>query len=208
MCVCEFEDLFLDRINVIEKRVRPFGLNGTLETRVLFFGPCPEEAPEDSLDEEGAPDAYKLNVEVSSGHYAEDIIEDIYIPIQFCPFCGRSLEAKVDTDNRKWFSGEQVACAFDVCPATVRRWRRQGALKGTAMVPEETMRSAYFYKMSDLDYFMKNAKKFKVRGLSSIRYGDDKLDWFDRYDYYIAVKPNSKRLKHVCTATLSDKEEE
>ena len=38
---------------------------------------------------------YQLNAEVSIGENIEDMIFDTYIPIEYCPFCGRQLEHDV-----------------------------------------------------------------------------------------------------------------
>lgn len=35
--------------------------------------------------------SFTLNFEVSTGGKIEDLIFDTYIPIKFCPFCGRKL---------------------------------------------------------------------------------------------------------------------
>ncbi len=42
---------------------------------------------------------YELNCEVSVGENMEDVIFDTYIPINYCPFCGRKLETEPN-DNR------------------------------------------------------------------------------------------------------------
>ena len=94
MCkICEYKleegEVFYDRIHTIKTATRPMGIHTALCTRVLLFGPDFEQY--NSISEEENPMKFQLNVEVCVGDYGEDLLEDMYIPIEYCPFCGRKL---------------------------------------------------------------------------------------------------------------------
>lgn len=61
----------------IEYREESFGLGKVITRTNMFVLPLQK--------------SFTLNFEVSTGKTMEDLIFDNYIPIQYCPFCGRKL---------------------------------------------------------------------------------------------------------------------
>lgn len=70
-----------DRSKGIYALNMPFGFT-SIEQRVSMF-----VLPGDKNHIRG----YNINYEVSAGENIEDMIFDTYIPIKYCPFCGRKL---------------------------------------------------------------------------------------------------------------------
>ena len=61
----------------IDHREGPFGFSKLIFRTNMFVRPLKKDVT--------------LNFEVSTGGNIEDLIFDNYIPIQYCPFCGRKL---------------------------------------------------------------------------------------------------------------------
>lgn len=80
MCeYCKIKNENGDGINYIVYKEHPLGIKGEGLTEAISLL-TPYEGAE-----------WQLNVEISTGPYIEDDIIDTYIPINFCPFCGRRL---------------------------------------------------------------------------------------------------------------------
>lgn len=79
-----------DRYADIINHSYPFGIRSEIIGKLILVAPDKT----DYVDEEKDHEKFQLNLEVSAGMYAEDIIFDEYVPINYCPFCGRKLEVK------------------------------------------------------------------------------------------------------------------
>ena len=78
MCkYCVPEDEFNPYITIFESTY-DFGKRAEINTKLSMV--CPEEGS-----------VYSLNMEAYIGRDLDDCIEDAYIPIKYCPFCGRKL---------------------------------------------------------------------------------------------------------------------
>lgn len=80
MCeYCEKKDEW-DRSKLISKEKYKFGNRAFIENEaILFFSDANEGF------------SAELNFSCCVGGHIEDTIADMYIPIQYCPFCGRKL---------------------------------------------------------------------------------------------------------------------
>ena len=80
MCkYCEKKDEW-DRSKLISKEKHKFGNRAFIENEaILFFSDANEGF------------SAELNFSCCVGGHIEDTIADMYIPIQYCPFCGRKL---------------------------------------------------------------------------------------------------------------------
>lgn len=80
MCkYCEKKDEW-DRLKQISKEKHKFGVRAYIENEVALFFTDADEGF-----------SAELNFSCCVGGHIEQTIADMYIPIKFCPFCGRKL---------------------------------------------------------------------------------------------------------------------
>ncbi len=68
-----------DRIRTVYTNVAPFG-HTSIQQKVNMYA-----------NQKAKIKSVNLNCEVSVGDDIEDMVFDAYIPINYCPFCGRKL---------------------------------------------------------------------------------------------------------------------
>lgn len=73
----------LDRYNYIFDHRYPFGIRSKIVGKLMLVAP-------DATD---LPNKFKLNVELSVDD-GDSIILDEYVPINYCPFCGKELKVE------------------------------------------------------------------------------------------------------------------